>query len=448
MEPRIQYAQTSDAVSIAYAVFGNGPAIVFVSGAFGGLHLLSSGVLPGASQNTDALVALGRCVIHYDGRGTGSSDRSNTDFSLDARIRDLEAVIGRVGAERLALYGVLQGGPTAIAYADRHRERVTSLVLTLTFARAADWYNVVPSIRASRATDSMIEEEWEFYTLSLANAATGFRDSDLANKLAGVMRAGMSPGALPLFIDANARIDVTNLLPLVSVPTLVLYQKWNHLSNIDLLRPLASGIPNARLVRPESEEELALVVDAFLREGEEQAVVPPDLPSGMTAILFIDIADSTALTERLGDDAFRGKARELGTALRALVRECGGTPVEGPTLGDGVLAVFTSARAAIDAALRSLAAGESVGLSLHLGIHAGDVTHEKDPDGRDNVYGGAVNIAARISGLSAAGEVLVSGTVRDLARTSAGVTFDDRGEQALKGVSESQRLFVVRPREA
>jgi adenylate cyclase len=80
-----------------------------------------------------------------------------------------------------------------------------------------------------------------------------------------------------------------------------------------------------------------------------------------------------------------------------------------------------------------------VGLQLHLGIHAGDVIREGN-----NVYGGAVNIAARIAGASEPGEVLVSDTVRSLARTSAGVAFDDRGEQSLKGVADPQRLFAVR----
>ena len=78
------------------------------------------------------------------------------------------------------------------------------------------------------------------------------------------------------------------------------------------------------------------------------------------------------------------------------------------------------------------------GLPLHLGLHAGDVIREDN-----NVYGGAVNIASRISGLSAPGEVLVSETVRSLARTSAGVRFEDRGEQALKGVGEAVRVWAV-----
>src|SRR5437867_3655415 len=151
-----------------------------------------------------------------------------------------------------------------------------------------------------------------------------------------------------------------------------------------------------------------------------------------------DIADSTALTERLGDAAFREKARELGATLRTVIREHAGTPIEGKLLGDGVLAVFTSARHALEASLACGKAGDNVGLPLHLGLHAGDVIREDN-----NVYGGAVNIASRISGLSTPGEVLVSDTVRSLARTSAGVSFEHRGKQALKGGGEGVRVGGV-----
>src|SRR4030095_7357331 len=102
--------------------------------------------------------------------------------------------------------------------------------------------------------------------------------------------------------------------------------------------------------------------------------------------------------------------------------------IEGKLLGDGVLAVFTSARQAIEAALACGRAGGDSGLPLHLGLHAGHVIREDD-----NVYGGAVNIASRISGLSVPGEVLVSDIVRGLARTSARVKFAEPGEQAAKG---------------
>jgi class 3 adenylate cyclase len=219
------------------------------------------------------------------------------------------------------------------------------------------------------------------------------------------------------------------------------------LSGVEFAQGLASGIPDARLALLEGaslfpwigDMDAALAaMDEFLGEGEE-AKAAAQLPEGMAVILFTDIVGSTALTEQLGDSAFRAKARELDTSLRSVIREAGGAPVEGKVLGDGVMAVFTSAHQAIDCALRCNVAAQTTGLSLHLGIHAGDVIREGN-----TVYGGAVNIAARIAGASAAGELLVSDIVRGLARTSASVVFEDRGEQALKGVGEPQRLFAVR----
>ena len=124
------------------------------------------------------------------------------------------------------------------------------------------------------------------------------------------------------------------------------------------------------------------------------------------------------------------------------MRDAGGAPVEGKVLGDGVMGVFTSASEAFAAARRCIELSAESELLLHVGLHAGDVFHEEG-----NVYGGAVNIASRICGMSAPGEILVSATVRELARTSAGVVFEDRGEHALKGVEDAVRLYVVRWRE-
>jgi class 3 adenylate cyclase len=210
---------------------------------------------------------------------------------------------------------------------------------------------------------------------------------------------------------------------------------------------IAASIPNAHLVTLEgrdvgasySDPQMMAAVDDFLGDGPADPSEGASLPSGTAIIFFADIVDSTALTERLGDTAFRAKARDLDATLRTTIREHAGTPVEGKLLGDGVLAVFTSARQAIEAALACGKAGDNAGLPLHLGLHAGDVIREDN-----NVYGGAVNIASRISGLSAPGEVLVSETVRSLARTSAGVAFEDRGEQALKGVGETMRVWAVK----
>ena len=446
MEPRIQYAKTSDGVNIAYAVFGSGPAIVFPSSIWGSIHLYKSGVAR-IYRPFDELVSLGWSVVTYDGRGTGSSDRDVEDYMLRGRLRDLEAVVNRVAPDRLALCGTFQGGPTSISYAVQHPDRVTHLVLSNTFANAREYYELIPAMRISQQTLRDAELDWEFATLTLANALTGYTDTEHARRMAEAFRTGMTPKDYVAYRNAAEQIDVSDLLPQIAVRTLVAHDRSSPVERVGIFtQRLAPLIPGARFVET---DDLAMVVDEFLREGglvpspEARSSQPAEAhvsaPTGMTAILFADIVDSTALTERLGDAAFRAKARDLDSALRSVIRDHAGTPIEGKLLGDGVLAVFTSAREAIEAALACASAGSHAGLPLHLGLHAGDVIREEN-----NVYGGAVNIAARISGLSAAGEVLVSETVRSLARTSAGVRFEDRGEQSLKGVGEPVRVWAVR----
>jgi class 3 adenylate cyclase len=161
--------------------------------------------------------------------------------------------------------------------------------------------------------------------------------------------------------------------------------------------------------------------------------------AAMTCILFADIANSTALTERMGDASFRDASRALDAALRTAIREAGGEAIDGKLLGDGVLATFASAAQAITGAQRCLALSAASELGLHIGLHAGDVIREDN-----NVYGGAVNIASRICDLSAPGEILVSDVVRGMARSSAGVEFDDRGEQQMKGIGDPVRVFAIR----
>ncbi len=187
-------------------------------------------------------------------------------------------------------------------------------------------------------------------------------------------------------------------------------------------------------------EQLASELADRLRGKEPARAAAAPARTGMDTfvILFTDIADSTSLTERLGDFAYRAQADQLDASVRSLVHDCGGDVVEGITLGDGNLAVFPSARRAIDCAIRMHESARGVGFRLHVGIHAGDVIRSAN-----NVYGGAVNIAARVCSQAAAGETLVSETVRSLARTSAGTVFDDRGLHQLKGITDPHHLYAV-----
>ncbi len=435
-EPRIQYAQTKDGVSIAYWVIGQGPPIVWVPDPPYS-HIQLEGRNPLSRMAFDFFAAKWS-VVRFDPRGLGLSDRDVDDLSIDFRILDLEAVVERLGYETFALLTVARGTPLTITYAARHSERVSHLALVSPLASEQDAMQVPRWQTLMKLSDS----DWELYLESVGAQILGLGREE-ARRWVDFARACVTPETGRRYLNAMARDDVTEYLPQVRALTLLVQPLGVSFLDLDTARKLASGIPNAQLVTlegnyQESIEQILAAIDEFLGEGEEPTPAP-ELPEGMAVLLFADIAESTALTEKLGDAAFRAKARELDTSLRSVINESGGTPVEGKVLGDGVLAVFTSARQAIDCALRCEAAGEPLGLQLHLGIHAGDVIREGN-----NVYGGAVNIAARIAAASAPGEVLVSDILRGLARTSAGVTFDDRGEHELKGVGEPQRLFAVR----
>jgi class 3 adenylate cyclase/pimeloyl-ACP methyl ester carboxylesterase len=444
MEPRIQYAKTSDGVSIAYWTLGEGNPLVYLHWLPVFTHVAMEYRNPDFRRFYELLARTTK-LVRFDTRGTGLSDRSVRIGSPEQQEIDISAVADHLGFAKFVLFGNARNSTLAVAYAAHNPERVSHLVLLDPFLRAADWGDS-PSFRGVTA---LLDEDWELFTETFGSVLVGWSSGESARQVAAFLRQCVTAEMAKALMNPNLSTDVTPLLVTLHMPTLVLQNQRLPFARSDAPSSIAAAIPGARLVLldgrwlGESMDAIAGAIGEFLDHGEGSAT-GTGLARGTAIILFADIADSTALTERLGDAAFRAKARELGTALRPLVRQCGGTPVEGPTLGDGVLAVFTSAREAIEAAQRCGKAGDDAGLPLHLGLHAGDVTRERDPDGRDNVYGGAVNIAARVSGLSTPGEVLVSETVRSLARTSAGVRFEDRGEQALKGVGEPVRVWAVR----
>jgi class 3 adenylate cyclase len=431
MEPRIQYAKTSDGVDIAYAEVGTGPPLISVpppgfTHAELGWQVYETILQPLASKFR---------TIWYDARGTGLSDRDAIDFSTDAMVRDLEAVVARTGLSSFVVSSWTTGAPAGVTYAAAHPERVTRLVLCDPYVSFSDSLQSA----AYRAAVSLLEMDWLLYTETFGQVLWGYADAEFGRMFGEFMRACTEAEAHRALWRAMEGYDIRDLLPKLAVPTLVVHNKNNRLFPLAAGRRAAASIPGSRLALIDDigrYETVPGLIESFVLENEH--AVAFQVPSGTAVILFADIADSTALTERLGDIPFRARARDLDGALRTVIRDLGGTPIEGKLLGDGILAVFASAREGIAAALMCGTAGAQAGLPLHLGLHAGDVIREEG-----NVYGGAVNIASRISGLSAPGEVLVSETVRSLARTSAGVQFEDRGEQALKGVGEPVRMWAV-----
>ena len=435
-EPRIQYVTAPDGVNLAFCTEGQGPPIVYLPWMAALGHLQIDALFPDTRCLLEYLTPRMN-VIRYDRRGQGLSDRDITDDSLEAHVRDLFTIVDRLPIGCVALYSRGYSGPIAIEFAQQHPERVSHLILVHTPARMAEAFE---SSR-QRALSALLDIDWELYTEVIPRLLLGWAEHDLAARLTTQMRAANTPESARRTRDIVRTWDVSGLLAQIVAPTLVMQlAEWRYFNEDRWARQLAAGIPGAQLrVFDRVGPETARAVYEFVtgEEAEPEHAAGP-LPEGTAIILFADIVDSTALTEQLGDAVFRARASRLDAAMRSGIRECGGTPVEGKVMGDGVMAVFSAARQAIDAALRCRAAADGTGLALHLGVHAGDVIREAN-----NVYGGAVNIASRIAAESATGEVLVSETVRSLARTSAGVGFEERGERSLKGVGEPVRVWAV-----
>jgi class 3 adenylate cyclase len=449
MEPRIQYAQTEDGVSIAYWTLGEGmPLVNMVLGGFS--HIQLEWEIPQFRQAYERL-ARNVMLVRYDSRGSGLSDRDVTDYSLEAHLLDLGAVVDRLGSERFALLPVGAPGPMAIAYAVRHPERVSHLVLWCTYARASDvWAS--PQVKG---LFGLLDTDWKLATETAAHAVVGWSEGESSHKYAALMRESVTPDALRALAAATSEVDVTALLPEVRAPTLIVHRRQLPFPTMDAARQLASKIPDARLVLQEGDamgimsgdwEATGQTIDEFLGKGEEAktgAVAPA--AEDIHTILFTDVEGSTALTQRLGDAKAREVLREHERVVREALKSHGGSEVK--ALGDGFMTSFSSATKALECAIamqRSFAAhNESAEepIRVRIGLNAGEPIAEEH-----DLHGTAVNEAARITATAKGGEILASDVVRQLVKGKE-FLFADRGDTTLKGFDEPVRLYEVRWRE-
>jgi class 3 adenylate cyclase len=435
----VRFARSGD-IDVAYHVTGEGPIdLVYVEGAY--THLELAWELPAYRRFCERLTEFSR-LIRFDKRGMGMSDRVPGATTLEERMDDIRAVMDAVGSERAAIIGESEGGPLSILFAAAHPERTVALILQGAEVRERkdeEW-------PWGESTD----EEFEEYIERLPSIwgqgrffqylAPSVGDVQWGQAwLARLAKNAVTPAAWAGFARMAFNIDVRHVAPAINVPTLIVHAVDDQVCHVENARFLARTIANAKYVELsggdhvpwfEPDETLAEIRE-FLT-GQRETATPDRV---LATVLFTDLVGSTARATELGDRRWRDLLEQHHAAVRRELDRFSGRELD--TAGDGFLAAFDGPARAIRCARSIIDAVRPLDLEMRAGLHTGEVEVLDD-----KVAGIAVNIGARVAARANAGEIMVSGTVKDLVAGS-GLEFEDRGVVELKGVPGEWRLYAV-----
>ena len=445
MEPSIQYAKTSDGVSIAYYAIGQGPVVMLLMGPWSHLEaewqieFLRAGYTAQAQRAT---------LVRLDPRGCGLSDRDPEDFALDSLVLDIEAVVDKLGFEELRINAMGLMNLPALAYTARHPDKVTHLVQAPAAASGRDMSNErLEKLRELAAVDWELASETFIRTLY-----SDFTDQQVA-EFTGLLRASVDADNFERIIDNMLQWDADADAAALSTPTLLIHERNNPNFSMDVTRRVAGLIKDSRVAFVDSAFEAVLLPQRFFEgdvpDGEEAASIPAATSpeAGVThTILFTDMEGSTALSQRLGDAGAQEVRRAHNTIVRDALKAQGGSEIK--HTGDGIMASFTTASAALECAIaiqRGVAAHveehPDSPLGLCIGLNAGEpIAEERD------LFGTSVDLAARICAHAGPGEILASDVVRQLTAGKE-FLFSDLGETELRGFEDPVKLWEVRWRD-
>ena len=451
MEPQIRFCTSADGTRIGYATAGEGTPLLLVS--MWGVSIEHTWQSALGGQEFTRELSRGRLLIDLDWRGTGASQREVDDLSMEAQVADIEAVVESLGITTFDLLGTGDGAAVATAFAAKHPERVSHLVLWSPYASGRE----INEPSGIRSLQGFTKENYRLALRAMASVACPSGPTELQIDLSKTLRESMTADMAARYLDFGLGIDTRKDLPLVKAPTLVLHRRGVRSAPLNAARAVAALIRDARFVAIEGNVSIPHFGDLsyietvreFLGEGDigSASMTPPE--TAVHTILFTDVEGSTALTERLGDAAARELLREHERITREALKAHSGSEVK--TMGDGFMASFSSATAALECAValqrsfeaRNERADQTESLRIRIGLNAGEPIAEDDPGGRADLFGTAVNMAARIASEAKGGEILASNVVRELV-AGKGFLFSDRGETELRGFEEPVRVYEVR----
>jgi class 3 adenylate cyclase len=356
---------------------------------------------------------------------------------------DVRTVMDAAGADRVALWGISEGGPMALLFAATYPGRTAALVLQGSFARLPQ----APDYQIGFPPEMLLAfiPEWEqlwgtgdvlanYYFPSVAD------DPGMRDKFAQWERNGASPGAMVAVLKMAQAIDVRPVLPTISVPTLVVHCTGDPAVPVEHGRYLAEHIPGARYIELAGDDHLTIregdhgvfdEIEEFLTGARPE----PEIDRVLKTVLFTDIVKSTERAVSMGDRRWHELLDAHDAAVRRELEHFRGQEVK--TTGDGFLACFDGPARAIRCARAIADRTHALGIDVRAGLHTGECETRGD-----DLAGVAVHIAARVAALAGAGEVLCSRTVTDLVAGS-GIGFADRGVHSLKGVPGTWQTFAV-----
>ena len=439
----VRFARSGD-VDVAYRVVGGGPVdLVYAQGAY--THLEIEWELPAFRRYCEQLAEFTRLIL-FDKRGMGMSDRVPGATTLEERMDDVRAVMDAAGSERAAVMGESEGGPLAMLFAAAHPERTAALILQGAEVRERtdqDWPWGEATDEEFESAIAGLSERWG-KGLGIDSMAPSVAGEAWARAWLGRVQVHSStPSGAEAFMRMAFDIDVRTVAPAINLPTLIVHTTGDKVCHVENARFLARTIRGARYVELPGEDHVPWFapddVLAEIREfltGRREGATPDRV---LATVLFTDLVGSTARATELGDRKWRDLLEQHHVAVRRELERFAGQELD--TAGDGFFATFDGPARAIRCGRAIVEAVRPLGLDVRAGLHTGEVERL---DGK--VAGIAVNIGARVAACAGAGEVLVSGTVRDLVAGS-GIAFEDRGVATLKGVPGEWRLSLVVPGE-
>ena len=439
--PATRYARRGD-LHLAYQVLGEGPIdVLLVDQWFS--HMEAQWDVAPLAELRERLASFGRLIM-FDKRGTGLSDPVSPSAlpTIDEWMEDVSVILDEVGCQRAALITNIGGGLMTMAFAAAHPECVSHLLLVDCFARflpAPDFPIGAPAEALERALVEADEGSGRGIMIDLfAPSLAG--DARLRQAWSRYERQAASPGSTVAIVRLIYQSDLRPTLGAIQAPTLVIHRTQARGFGVEHGRYLASQIHGAVLVELPGIDNLIWAGDQEAIIGEIQAFLTgvrpaPEPHRVLATVLFTDIVGSTKRAAEIGDMRWRALLAEHDRTVRRLLERFGGREVK--TTGDGFLATFDAPARGIRCAMALRDAVRDLGLEIRTGLHTGEIEVMSD-----DIGGLAVHIGARIASLAAHGEVLVSGTLKDLVLGS-GFVFEDRDTHVLKGVPGEWRLFAA-----